>query len=82
MIKNVDIFLTPLKTDEIINKITISAEKLNENGNETSEIFENNNMQGCTEWSMGYGQGPYFRGFESTNASKNTPKRECFLMAE
>ena len=43
MIKNVDIFLTPLKTDEIINKITISAEKLNENGNETSEIFENNN---------------------------------------
>ena len=44
MIKNVDIFLTPLKTEEIINKITISAEKLNENGCETSSIFDNNKI--------------------------------------
>jgi len=41
MIKNIDIFMTPLKTEEIINKLTITAEKLNENANETSYIFDN-----------------------------------------
>jgi hypothetical protein len=42
MIKNVDIFMTPLKTEEIINKICITAERL-ENGNEFESIFYSNN---------------------------------------